>query len=297
MTNLQAESSPDKSGLDPTCQLSEIADSLRQCRLYRRLLAAQHVLLAVCVFLWFGTAIMDLQSHTRQVVDPWTGGMPTMINGGMIPRTVIPWDRLVTHFPYLPFFGILALEVFVLRLRKRRRSKEASAYETLESIGGVKQIRTMVEWLQGMDMVMRDIASHRLIRLLPQMRATDVELLEERHYRLLNRTLQGRNIALILAILCAYEQVGRERELVPVQHLAEGLDAAEQILEIRVAAQHCLSFIQTRIDSQRSSQTLLRAAEAPDCDNMRLLRPAHSQGTDDPDVLLRSIGAGPDEQN
>lgn len=83
-------------------------------------------------------------------------------------------------------------------------------------------------------------------------------------------------IAIRIAILQAVEQVSDSKALSLVERLTqrEAVSAGEK--RIQEAAKQCLPALQLRAEEQRSSQTLLRVADASTTSKDTLLRAATS---------------------
>ena len=133
------------------------------------------------------------------------------------------------------------------------------------------------------------VAREKLVRLLPQLKASDAQLLDEEQRSILYKALHSKKhyAALRIAILNALQQVGDEKGLPHVQKLAKGEGLTAQEEDILRAAQECLPYLERRVDRLRASQTLLRASSASEA------------MTSSPDMLLRpamDVGATPSEE-
>lgn len=140
-------------------------------------------------------------------------------------------------------------------------------------------------------------AKELLSVLLPRMRASDAGHLDAEQRSLLNRFLvrgehyrAGKvNIALTLAILLAYEQVGDAAAIPAVEQLALGYSYAAFDRDVHEAAQRCLEFVRERATEERAAATLLRAA-VPGQTGDVLLRAAMTSTAEDATELLRGDG-------
>jgi hypothetical protein len=172
--------------------------------------------------------------------------------------------------------------------------KEAAS--KLAQTDDLRAVGPLVDSWDIEDKHVREVVEPALIRLLPQMKASDAGLLNAEQRDRLNRILKYKHIrrnrwtrhaALVVAILRAYQQVGDSKALQAVQRLAdgEGFGAREQ--GIREAAEACLPFLRLRAEQELAAGTLLRAAAASDTPSNVLLRPAQGVGSTPPQQLLR----------
>ena len=159
----------------------------------------------------------------------------------------------------------------------------------------VAGIGPLIEALEIPDPAVQRALSASLPRLLPRLRASDSHLLNPMHRRLLRALLlhspNTKNYAerrpIIIAALRCLEQVGDESFLETVESIAHRqTDDPDE--EVKTAAERCLPFLKQRIENERLSHDLLRAASAgPATDPDILLRPIDSAGRTEPDELLR----------
>jgi hypothetical protein len=124
-----------------------------------------------------------------------------------------------------------------------------------------------------------------LIAALYRIKTSDASLLTRAHRSILNEGLRApefdRNAELLVAVLCAYSQVGDETSLPAIEDLArhEGEPGPEH--RVREAARNCLAELRPRLERQRPGKELLRA----------------SGETTAPEILLRAAdGAAPRSQ-
>jgi HEAT repeat protein len=209
------------------------------------------------------------------------------------------WIRLCTN----PLFVMAALLMCiggpVALLKPSRKAREAA--RRLSTLEDVAAIGGLVETLSfGHDTRVDTPAREALIRLLTQLKASDAGLLKDGHLALLRSTLASSGIGsgdlftslshrqadharLQVAILKAFEQVGDSQSLPVVTHLAKSAGN----LGVRKAAAECLPFLIARVEQQRASQTLLRAASASGTGADTLLRPVSAAYQQAPNEMLR----------
>jgi hypothetical protein len=125
-----------------------------------------------------------------------------------------------------------------------------------------------------------------LVRLLPQLRASDAHLLNDKQRTHLRRALSGTDKPLTIAILKALEQVGDARDLPFVEKIGSP-DA-----EVMEAAKACLPFLLARAEQQKVSQILLRASDMNSTTSVVLLRPVTGHESLEPQTLLRAVSGG-----
>ncbi len=182
------------------------------------------------------------------------------------------------------------LHRFALAPEQTRAARELAKHNDIRGAGH------LAEALEWPDPRLRKVAAVALIRLLPEMQASDASLLSADQRLCLYGKLNPRSIRsqpqLVLAILKALEQVGDEAALPYVKKLAEMDVGRGTELQVRVAALACLPFLEQRIQKQWATETLLRPSAAGGASSEILLRPAHQGGATDPSQLLRA-DAGP----
>ncbi len=198
-------------------------------------------------------------------------------------------------------FGMLVgvLTGFVLMM-STAMSRLGFSAEELENIGGVRAIGPLTDSLTaGGTLRMRKTVYLALARLLPKLKATDANLLNARHRRLLNRFLSFEAwarwwgpkpipLSLSLAILKAYEQVGDAKAIPVVEKLAALRPSNERRSTVQQAALQCLPLLQSHTVPLDQTQTLLRAASQSGAAADVLLRPAADNDTAPADQLLRA---------
>jgi hypothetical protein len=210
------------------------------------------------------------------------------------------WIRLCTNPVFIVSVMVLIGAYAPLALLGPSR-KARHAANRLSGLDDLRAIGAMVETLSfGHDREVKAPVRETLIRLLPRLKASDAGLLTERHIALLRATLAtspyvtgdlfarlsrrvDAHTQLQIAILKAFEQVGDSRSLPVVANLAmSGVRP-----EVRAAAEECLPFLQARVEQERASQTLLRAASAGGSDPSGLLRASQEGQEHAPREMLR----------
>ncbi len=149
----------------------------------------------------------------------------------------------------------------------------------------------LIDALKLDDLKTREIAQDALISVLPRLQASDAALLNDaqraklchilslpvenplfKDVRYLFQPARNSAIDIRIAILQAFEQVGDSKALSVVERLAKREAGSAGEKRIQEAANQCLPALQLRTEEQRSSQTLLRAADASSAATDTLLR-------------------------
>jgi HEAT repeat protein len=180
---------------------------------------------------------------------------------------------------------------FAASQTQRRVAVVLAQLEDLRTVGA------LVEALEYQDKSISVEIEQTLIRLLPQLKASDAHLLDDQQRICLYHALNRKNTTLVRVILQALEQVGDGKAVPYVQKVAEGHGRSGGNPDLRALAQQCLPFLLQRADEERSRQMLLRpsdASEQPVIASDTLLRPAAGVTPADPAQLLRA--ASEDEQ-
>ncbi len=89
-----------------------------------------------------------------------------------------------------------------------------------------------------------------MIRLISGLQASDPNALTQ--YQKVVYLLRSRDADMVLAILQAAEQVGGGETLSYVRTLAAGGWSAQKNAEVRAAAQHCQSVLETRLQQNKT---------------------------------------------
>ena len=173
--------------------------------------------------------------------------------------------------------------------------------EELERVCGVKAIGPLLEMRNTfLTSTQQKAIFHALIKLLPQMKASDVNLLTQKHYESIYSVLKsgGGDAAPVVyrepfrhAILKALEQVGDERAIPAVQRIANTPAFLPAARRLRAAAERCLPLLQSNHQTVEATKTLLRASSAEQAAPDTLLRPAALSNPTAPSELLRPAEA------
>lgn len=137
--------------------------------------------------------------------------------------------------------------------------------------------------LDDSDKEVRLAAAEALKQLLPRVQASDRQYISPAEMDTLLKHLEDQDYRLTLSILKALEQIGDEKALPKVEHIAEAKSG--YLADVVIAAQECLPFLRLRAEQSRQANTLLRASEAATAPEM-LLRPA-AEASSEPTQLLR----------
>jgi hypothetical protein len=170
------------------------------------------------------------------------------------------------------------------------------AFARLAKLADVHTIGPLLEALDTMpDAPAREIRA-LLTRLLPRLTPTDAGLLNRKQCGQLYDALLfaeiDHNDDYLLAVLQGLEQVGNAEALRPIQKLAERCAVTPTQHVVSVAATACLWSLQARLAQDRDRTALLRGAASIDSPT-ELLRPAHTDPDDRPDILLRPLYQAP----
>ena len=163
-----------------------------------------------------------------------------------------------------------------------------NAARKLSSFNDVRAVGVFVEaldWTDSRDVV--KLAEGKLLELLPQLQASDANLLNGEQRAILNRKLLTEESVFVRAILKAYEQIGDSAAIPIVERLARGEGKAWSDPALIESAKACLPFLQMRAKQQEQSQTLLRGSESNIIALETLLRPANATLETQPETLLR----------
>lgn len=182
---------------------------------------------------------------------------------------------------------IVAFLAFYLILFLWTRTQRAAAHSLL-GCTDIHAVGPLADILEVRHHKTRSAIEAALVRLLPQLQATDADLLNQQQRRLLHRALLRKNADLILAVLKTLEQIGDSQALPYVEKLAAGKGKAAKNSYIQEAAQACLPYLKERIEEQHTNQTLLRSANQLSTSSEGLLRPATGADETSSEQLLRS---------
>ena len=176
----------------------------------------------------------------------------------------------------LPILNVFFPIVCLLGFGALARRQDAQAREVLTRIEDTRFIGPLAEILTTEQTGKQRHVIATLCRLLPQVRASDTDLLTRQQraclYKLLTRNRLNSwtsDKPLQIAILKALEQIGDKEALPPVQRLAKWSSDTK----VREAANNCLRYLHVRAEEYRRGADLLRPSDAR---------------TSAPDVLLRA---------
>ncbi len=190
--------------------------------------------------------------------------------------------------------NLLNLSVLAIQRRAARESVAAAARD----VDDLRYIPPFIDLLQTTSRQRLDREAHQvargvLTRLLPRLRATDADLLDEPHRVRLRSLLSEARVRRILwhkrptddgalsrAILRTLEEIGDVKSLPQMERLAESApDSA-----VREAAARAAETLRVLSNQEQNRQTLLRSA---DSDSTELLRPAGSGSGVEQELLVR----------
>ncbi len=171
--------------------------------------------------------------------------------------------------------------------RDRRLAKQLAQYDDKRAVG------PLLEALRYDNSSTVNAATVALIRLLPQLRASDRHLLTAEHRSFMNGLLGASVLlgppkapALILAMLKALGQVGDSGAIGVVEKLANGGGTGKNPA-VQQAAVECLPFLEEVARQEEAHRILLRAS-ASNAFPGALLRPATDAPEHHADQLLRA---------
>jgi hypothetical protein len=188
-------------------------------------------------------------------------------------------------------FGLLGFSTVIWLTRPSRRQKKAAA--ALAECEDLRVVGPLAQTLAYEDRKVQNVAVSALTRLLPRLRASDADLLDDKQrtrlYNALDWGTPSYEADFLIAILKALEQVGDEKALRCVENRAalEPQDADGR--RVQKAATACLPHLRERIEQERVAAILLRPAIAPADLGATLLRPAQGVGDTDSTLLLRPV--------
>jgi len=193
---------------------------------------------------------------------------------------------LLTHDRHL--FNSFGSYIGLLSMGAAASQQQKSAVAVMARFNDVRAVGPLAEALEFKDKDMLPLTEQTLIRLLPLMKASDAALLSPDQRAYLNRAVRGKNTALILAILKAWEQVGDIKAIEEVEKLAAGRGHGGRNPKVVAAAQECLPFLRQSAERQQIGSQLLRASDGNLTPSDILLRPAMPHASTEPaDQLLR----------
>ncbi len=243
----------------------------------------------------------------------------------------IAYDYRVCFFFLLPMLVMLLIPLTTIYARWRIRNSAkrlALGFEgkhgrgkrkqtgKIEALDDVASIGSQIEMLDIDSIPVRNMAIAKLTQLLPQLKASDNDLLNIVQRKRLNRFVgahrfgighrdirefwsrqaRQRDLAFQMAILKAYEQIGDADCLPAVQSLAHPPPHYAKLVppEIVDAAQQCLLFLEPMIAQDRASKQLLRPSSATEVRPDILLRASMPKTNIEEAVSLLRAGAAVD---
>lgn len=241
----------------------------------------------------------------------WAGALLLAIKL-MVARLETDTDRfsLDLKICFALLFSVGGVLLYHLMRRSYRNKKSLSEY--IKQGSDKSQVGSLIRALRVDSAEVKRHATLALIKLLPQMNASDASLFGDEERVILTRILsispydkgprdltelwsraaEEREIALRVSILKALEQVGGEKELLSVARLAKVQPPPPSMMRmpavITEAAQQCLPYLQTRADEQLAGRQLLRASSSDAVTAASLLRAVESSNEAAPDQLLRA---------
>jgi hypothetical protein len=196
----------------------------------------------------------------------------------------------LTHNWFIISVISVVIVAIVLLAQMRRAQKERSLQraEKLTEKGSesLASIGPLLNALYSPDSEHLDALVMTLVRLLPQLNASDAGLLNFRQRALLHRTLSHSDSRLVYAALAALEHIGDQHSLRAI----EQLERTPMDDKVRLAAGNCRTAITAREELSNSQKTLLRPAASTVEPSETLLRPAQGSATTGAVQLLRASG-------
>lgn len=185
--------------------------------------------------------------------------------------------------------GVLAT-LFAASQAQRNAAKELAKYDDVRGVG------PLTEALDYQDKETTAAVEPTLVDLLPRLKASDHDLLEEAHRKALTkRMLAHKNPKLTSAILRGFEQVADEVAVKAIREVAAGEHKAGTDAAIRKLAAEILPGAEAAAVRLTQYGTLLRPADASALGD-RLVRPAAAGVfATDADRLVRAAEAPGDE--
>jgi len=157
----------------------------------------------------------------------------------------------------------------------------------LADFDDVRAVGPLAEALDQQDKSTKKAAGAALARLLPRLRFSDSDLLNDGQRDFLLKGFGKGSRELELAVLKALPQIGDKRFVDLVSELAKGKGAAKRDPQLQDAAIDCLEPLNEQVERDRIRLTLLRPAEGVPASPDALLRPA-ADSPSDSSLLLRA---------
>jgi hypothetical protein len=175
----------------------------------------------------------------------------------------------------------------------KKAARRLAQLDDLHCVGPLVEIWGGVGSL-GFDRKTRKLAAHALTRLLPRLKASDAELLNEKQRAILRNALdmngylawgRYRDTDFLVAILKAFEQIGDWRCEPHVRRMAE----TSKNKRVQEAARNCLPYLEALAIKGRVGENLLRSSDKPASGPDVLLRPATGNIETAPQQLLHPV--------
>jgi hypothetical protein len=214
----------------------------------------------------------------------------------LLPGSLLLMGQSLQYHNWLGLLGVIGSgTVFGMTTQLHRlvlSFKQAEAAQKLAAYDNVQGISPLAEALEWPEPAIREMAAKSLIRLLPQLNASDAGLLTVTARGCLYRCLRMGNARkeepLLCAILKALEQVGDEAALPYVKRLAEGHAVTRAQKRVQQKALECLPFLESGASQRRGSDILLRPSSSDSAQPDILLRPATASPVTESTQLLRA---------
>lgn len=209
-------------------------------------------------------------------------GMPVMMLIGTGLKTG-NWHDFSNWGTFAAFAGV-AGSVAATTVHKKALAKLAE-FKDLRAVGPLTSSLGMG------DKVTKVIVEAALVELLPQLKATDSDLLNAEQRTILNSRLKSGSVEFVVAILKAYQQIGDPRAIPFVERLATGEGKAAKDARVQAEIPITLEYLRQAKAREEASHTLLRASSGFEIPSDLLLRPATGVGTptDSLELLRASI--------
>ena len=216
---------------------------------------------------------------------------------GLLMRLLPVSNHNPLHFVpvWVSLAAVICLVIFLIATLTRKPKWNA---DTLAQEGGINAVPALLEMLfaPGTPQHRQPIYA-ALLPLLPLLRPENASLLNHIHRRMLNRMLRlgtayvvdnNMGNSMRFAILKALAQVGDATSLATVERLANATARTPERETLKQAAIECLPMLKANLSTVQSTQTLLRASNAPAATPDTLLRPTEHVPDTAPQTLLRA---------
>jgi HEAT repeat protein len=222
------------------------------------------------------------------------------------------WDAMlpdIMGFRGEQFFGVILavlLTILPICFIVTASRKQRKVIDKLAANADIQSIGPLIDALELPDSYSRRSTKEALIRVLPQLRASDAGLLSAAQYARLRNFLNtpldsplhknirqlmappnDSSVELQLAILKSFEQIGDQEALPIVERLANREAKTDAQKRLKQAAVECLPWLRQRIELNETSKSLLRPASV-EVEGSALLRPASFSDDTPREMLLRA---------